>query len=82
VLLLGACGVFCERVLRCGALGADGVFFADCLRLMTSADRKDLVPTQEKLEWVTPKISLLEAEDTEGTRKVYEFYEDRVVGPS
>ena len=26
----------------------------------------DLVPAQEKLEWVTPKISLMVAEDTEG----------------
>ena len=26
----------------------------------------DLVPAQEKLEWVTPKISLMDAEDTEG----------------
>ncbi len=25
---------------------------------MTSGDRNDLVPAQEKLEWVTPKISL------------------------
>ena len=25
----------------------------------------DFVPAQEKLEWVTPKISLMEAEDTE-----------------
>ena len=33
---------------------------------MTSADRNDLVPAQGKLEWVTPKISLMEAEDTEG----------------
>ena len=33
---------------------------------MTSADRNDLMPAQEKLEWVTPKISLLEAGDTEG----------------
>ena len=37
---------------------------------MTSADLKDLVPAhaQEKLEWVTPKISLLDADDTD--RKV------------
>ena len=27
-------------------------------------DLKDLVPAQEKLEWVTPKISLMDAEDT------------------
>ncbi len=33
---------------------------------MTSADRNDLMPAQEKLEWVTPKISLMEAEDTDG----------------
>jgi hypothetical protein len=33
--------------------------------LMTSADRNDLMPAQEKLEWVTPKISLMEAGDTE-----------------
>ena len=29
-------------------------------------NRNDLVPAQEKLEWVTPKISLMVAEDTEG----------------
>ena len=28
----------------------------------------DLVPAQEKLEWVTPKISLMDAGDTEGTK--------------
>ena len=33
---------------------------------MTSADLNDLVPAQEKLEWVTPKISLMEAVGTEG----------------
>jgi len=35
---------------------------------MTSADLKDLVPAhaQEQLEWVTPKISLLDAGDTDG----------------
>ena len=33
---------------------------------MTSADPNDLAPAQEKLEWVTPKISLMVAEDTEG----------------
>ena len=29
----------------------------------------DLVPAQEKLEWVTPQISLMEAVDTEGKNK-------------
>jgi hypothetical protein len=35
-------------------------------RHMTSTDRNDLMPAQEKLEWVTPKISLMEAGDTDG----------------
>ena len=35
-------------------------------------DLKDLMPApQEKLEWVTPKISLMVAEDTEGTGKPF-----------
>jgi hypothetical protein len=34
--------------------------------MTTAADRNDLVPAQEKLEWVTPKISLMEAGITEG----------------
>jgi hypothetical protein len=38
---------------------------------MTSADRNDLVPAQEKLEWVTPKISLLDAGDTNVGAKYY-----------
>jgi hypothetical protein len=29
----------------------------------------DLMPAQEKLEWVTPKISLMEAGDTQGKGK-------------
>ena len=33
---------------------------------MTSADRNDLMPAQEKLEWVTPKIGIIDAVDTEG----------------
>jgi hypothetical protein len=36
---------------------------------MTSTDRNYLVPAQEKLEWVTPKISLMGAGDTEGGQK-------------
>lgn len=52
---------------------------------MTSADLKDLVPAhaQEQLEWVTPKISLLETGDTDGSGK--ERYKDEragFVGPS
>lgn len=37
---------------------------------MTSADRNVFVPTQEKLEWVTPKISLMDADETDGTPKL------------
>jgi hypothetical protein len=35
---------------------------------MTSAERNNLgsLPAQQKLEWVTPKILPMEAEDTEG----------------
>ena len=36
--------------------------------MTTSADRNDLMPAQEKLEWVTPKISLMDAEETDGTK--------------
>ena len=36
---------------------------------MTSADGNDFVPAQEKLEWVTPKISLMGAGDTFGSGK-------------
>jgi len=33
---------------------------------MMTNDLKSLVPAQEKLEWVTPKISLMDAVDTDG----------------
>ena len=33
---------------------------------MTSNDGNDLMPAQGKLEWVTPKISLMDAGDTDG----------------
>ena len=35
---------------------------------MTSTEGNDLVPAQEKLEWVTPKISLMDAGDTDGRK--------------
>ena len=58
--------------------------------MTTAADRNDLMPAQEKLEWVTPKILLMEAEDTEGNlggkpvRQLGEgrFNYTRSVGPS
>ena len=37
---------------------------------MTTADRNDLMPAEEKLEWVTPKISLMGAGGT-AAGKVY-----------
>jgi hypothetical protein len=52
---------------------------------MTSTDRNDLMPAQEKLEWVTPKISLMVAAETAGTGKnnnEYPFERNDVSGPS
>ena len=51
---------------------------------MTTADRNDLMPAQEKLEWVTPKISLMVAEDTEGSGKQSVGIENNFIpiGPS
>ncbi len=37
---------------------------------MTSPDLNDLMHTQEKLEWVTPKISLMYATDNQGVKGV------------
>ena len=46
---------------------------------MTSHD--DPVPAQEKLEWVTPKISLMEAGETDGSAKVPIFNENDYLSP-
>jgi hypothetical protein len=49
---------------------------------MTSADRNnDLVPAQEKLEWVTPKISLMGAGDTDGRKAFYKYVESTIINP-
>ena len=52
---------------------------------MTSADRNDdLANAQEKLEWVTPKISIMGAVDTSGG-KIEEVKESLITindGPS
>jgi hypothetical protein len=37
--------------------------------MTASADRNELMSAQEKLEWVTPKISLMDAGDTQATGK-------------
>lgn len=34
--------------------------------MTTAEDRNDLVTAQEKLDWVTPQISLMEAGETSG----------------
>jgi len=34
--------------------------------MTATTDRNDLLPAQEKLEWVTPKISLMVAGETHG----------------
>ena len=64
-----ACGS-CGRVLMNAAVwsGEGIICLLPAAWLMTSADRNDFVPAQEKLEWVTPKISLMEAGDTEGKK--------------
>ena len=54
---------------------------------MTSTDRNYLVPDQEdeKLEWVTPKISLMGAGDTDGNKMSPNAPEDTIgllFGPS
>mgnify|MGYP001231347786 CR=1 FL=1 len=46
---------------------------------MTPADRNDLVTSQEKLEWVTPKISLMRTEDVEAKER-YKAIETFSVG--
>ena len=40
---------------------------------MTSADRNydDLVPAQEKLEWVTPQMTLMGAGNTDGSKDIW-----------
>ena len=70
--MVGSCGVsvgvLWAGAEECGSSGAGAVIVcgisAACI--MTSTDRNDLMPAQEKLEWVTPKISLMDAVDTEG----------------
>jgi hypothetical protein len=50
---------------------------------MTSTDRNDLMPAQEKLEWVTPKISLMAGGETEANKSVPSATErNRDTGPS
>ena len=50
--------------------------------MTTSADRNDLMPAQEKLEWVTPKISLMVAEDTEAGKRRTRIESQTDQGPS
>ena len=48
---------------------------------MTSTTNDDLVTTQEKLEWITPKISIMGAVDTSGGLKITEPYEVDSLAP-
>jgi hypothetical protein len=50
--------------------------------LMTSADRNDLMPAQEKLEWVTPKILQMEAGETDGKPQTTTAEQNINAGPS
>ena len=49
---------------------------------MMTNDLKSLVPAQEKLEWVTPKISLMDTQDTLGKGNYAVKENGIVVGPS
>ena len=54
---------------------------------MTSSERNndDFVPAQDKLEWVTPKISLMGADKAQGSGKNFgpnELYGGRFYGVS
>ena len=49
---------------------------------MTSADSNDLTPAQEKMEWVTPKISMMEATDTETKAAPNTFESGFAIGAS
>ena len=51
-----------DAVLR----GVDNYYTNLTARIMNPTDRVNLKPTQEKLEWVTPKISLMAAVETAG----------------
>ena len=46
--------------------GVGNIYRMPAACLMTSADLNDLMSAQEKLEWVTPKISLMDAGNTKG----------------
>ena len=79
-----ACGS-CGRVLMNAAVwsGEGIICLLPAAWLMTSADRNDFVPAQEKLEWVTPKISLMDAGETDGKNNLEaEHIFDTNRGPS
>jgi hypothetical protein len=49
---------------------------------MMTNDLKSLVPAQEKLEWVTPKILQITVEETFGSLKNKVGAEEGTYGPS
>ena len=61
-----------ERALNSAEVAGRKLGLSDNMQLMhskllTSSDRNnDFVTSQEKLEWITPKISLMEAVETDG----------------
>ena len=70
---------------ECGGGEVSGFIFCPlpAALLMTSTDRNDLMPTHQKLEWVTPKISLMEADKTAGAGKnIFAPGEPSVITPS
>ena len=64
---------------------SNGFFVYLLCRRMNSADRNDLMPApaQEKLEWVTPKISLMVAQVTQIKKPIVKKTEaETSIGPS
>ncbi len=47
------------------------IYFMLSYSFMTTSDRNDLMPAQqEKLEWVTPNMTLMESHTTDGKNKL------------
>jgi hypothetical protein len=71
---------------ECGRWEAVRVLFTELVltHCLPMSDPNDLMPAQEKLEWVTPKISLMEAGDTESKQNLKAEFTNTffTVGPS
>ena len=64
----GSCGAGAVECGRWNGGIIETIFFGYLLfaAMTSTTDRNDLMPAQEKLEWVTPKIALMKAGETHG----------------